>query len=235
MIYDAKILYVEDDEALSLLTKDLLEEQKFEVVHCIDGVSALKAFKEIKFDICILDVMLPKLDGFELAKKIRQLNSEIPILFLTAKQLPEDKVKGLLIGGDDYITKPYNIDELLLRVKIFLKRKTIVRNEQGNVQVGNIVLNPRDLELFYDNELIHKLTQRECELLLLLIKNKNIVMRRSEILEKIWGKDDYFTGRSMDVFMSRLRKYLSPDNTISIENIHGVGFRLHVRNLLEKD
>lgn len=230
MIYDAKILYVEDDEALSLLTKDLLEEQKFEVVHSADGMSALKIFKELKFDLCILDVMLPKLDGFELAKKIRQLNSEIPILFLTAKQLPEDKVKGLQIGGDDYITKPYNIDELLLKVKIFLKRKTIVRNEQGNVQVGNILLNPRDLELYYNNELIHKLTQRESELLLLLIKNKNIVMRRNEILEKIWGKDDYFTGRSMDVFMSRLRKYLSPDSSISIENIHGVGFRLNVRD-----
>lgn len=228
MIYDARILYVEDDAALSLLTKDLLEEQKFEVVHCADGLSALKSFKETKFDICILDVMLPKMDGFELAKKIRQLNSEIPILFLTAKQMPEDKITGLQIGGDDYITKPYNIDELLLRVKIFLKRKTIVRNEEGIIEVGHMSLNPRDLELTYNGQLVHKLTQRETDLLKLLITSKNTIIRRGEILEKIWGKDDYFTGRSMDVFISRLRKYLSYDDSIAIENIHGVGFRLVV-------
>ena len=231
MIYDAKILYVEDDAALSLLTKDLLEEQKFEVVHCSDGLSAWKAFKETKFDICILDVMLPKMDGFELAKKIRQLNSEIPILFLTAKQMADDKITGLMIGGDDYITKPYNIDELLLRVKIFLKRKTIVRNEVGELTVGNTTLNIRELELYYKHQLVHKLTQREADLLLLLFKNKNTIIRRNEILEKVWGKDDYFTGRSMDVFISRLRKYLANDENLSIENIHGVGFRLHENNV----
>jgi two-component system, OmpR family, response regulator VicR len=219
----AKILYVEDDADLGFLTKDFLEQNGFEVNLQTDGLEGRKAFDIEKFDLCILDVMMPKMDGFELAKYIREKNLEIPLIFLTAKQMKEDKIEGLTLGADDYITKPYDIDELILKIKIFLKRKEIIKPVENILNIAQYIFNYQELSLHIGNE-TRKLTQREADLLLALYKSKNVICRRDELLMKIWGKDDYFLGRSMDVFISRLRKYLKDDPDISIENIHGVGF-----------
>lgn len=226
----AKILYVEDDQTLGFLTKDNLEISGYEVHHCIDGISALKDFRKYAFDICLLDVMLPEMDGFTLAEKIRINNHEIPIIFLTAKSLKEDRIKGLTIGGDDYITKPYSIEELILKIDIFLKRKYIPKKEVvNNIPILDFNLDMLNLQLFYKGELIKKMTQKEANLLALLYENKNQTIKRSDILKKLWGTDDYFLGRSMDVFISRLRKPLKADPNITIENVHGVGFRLIIQ------
>ena len=224
----AKILYVEDDEVLSFVTKDNLELNHFEVHHYLDGKSALKAFREGGFDLCLLDVMLPEIDGFSLAKEIRSRNKEIPLLFLTAKSLKEDRISGLQIGADDYITKPFSIEELILKIEIFLKRKYISSTSEtyDNYAIGKFILEPANL-LLKGGEEQKKLTQKEADLLQLLIEQKNKIVKRSMILERLWGENDYFMGRSMDVFISRLRKYLKSDTSVNLENIHGVGFRLN--------
>ena len=221
----SKILYVEDDETLGFLTKDNLIQENFEVDHLTDGVAAKKAFKNNSYDICIIDVMLPNLDGFSLAEYIRSKNSQIPIIFVTAKSMQEDKLKGLKIGADDYITKPFSIEELVLKINIFLKRKYINTEIPKIVQVGHYLFDMANLQLKNNGQII-KITQREGELLSELVSNKNQVVKRKFLLEKVWGKEDYFLGRSMDVFISRLRKHLSGDASIQIENVHGVGFRL---------
>ncbi|HPK08909.1 MAG TPA: response regulator transcription factor [Saprospiraceae bacterium] len=222
----ARIFYVEDDQTLSFLTKDSLELNGFEVSHFENGEDALKHFNPMNFDLCLLDVMLPKLDGFGLAEKIRGYDQEIPIIFLTAKSLKEDKIQGLTIGADDYITKPFSIEELLLKIDVFLKRKYITNAIETNTYtIGNYNFDYKNLELTGPN--FHKtLTQKEADLLKLLWTNKNQVLKRGEILIKVWGEDDYFLGRSMDVFISRLRKYLENDDRIKIENVHGVGFKM---------
>lgn len=221
-----KILYVEDDEALSFVTCDNLNEEGFEVHHCSDGLSARMAFKSGTFDICIIDVMLPELDGFTLAEFIRNKNSQIPIIFVTAKSLQEDKIKGLTIGADDYITKPFSIEELILKINIFLKRKYInLELDNSKKSLGTYFFDFSNLQLENNGEKI-KLTPREGELLNILYHHEGEILKRKFLLERIWGKEDYFLGRSMDVFISRLRKYLAKDQNISIENIHGVGFRL---------
>ncbi len=222
----AKLLYVEDDETLSFVTKDNLELNGYEVIHSKDGQSALDLFAKDSFDLAILDVMLPHMDGFTLAGEIRKKDGHIPILFLTAKSLKEDKLKGLSIGGDDYITKPFSIEELILRIEVFLKRKYVNKTEATNYEVGEYELDHPNLILYRQGEIIKKMTQKECDLLQLLIINKNQTLKRSEILKRLWGEDDYFLGRSMDVFISRLRKYLGQDERLKIENVHGVGFRL---------
>ena len=222
----ARIFYVEDDQTLSFLTKDSLELNGFEVSHFENGEDVLKHFNTMNFDLCLLDVMLPKLDGFGLAEKIRGYDQEIPIIFLTAKSLKEDKIQGLTIGADDYITKPFSIEELLLKIDVFLKRKYITNAIETNTYtIGNYNFDYKNLELTGPN--FHKtLTQKEADLLKLLWTNKNQVLKRGEILIKVWGEDDYFLGRSMDVFISRLRKYLENDDRIKIENVHGVGFKM---------
>ena len=223
---NVKILYVEDDEVLSFVTKDNLELSGYEIQHCINGKTALKSFRTEKFDLCILDVMLPEMDGFQVAKEIRKLNREVPILFLSAKSMKEDRLHGLRLGADDYITKPFSIEELLLKIEVFIKRKylSLPPNEDRS-KIGEYEYDHRNLKLGYKED-TRSLTQKEGDLLQLLVQNKNNILKRSEILEKLWGQDDYFLGRSMDVFISRLRKYLSGDPNIKIENIHGVGFRL---------
>lgn len=224
----AKILFVEDDLNLGFVTKDNLEWQGYEIAHFEDGVSALTGFKKEAFDLCILDVMLPKMDGFSLAEEIRKLNREIPIIFLTAKSLTEDKIKGLRIGGDDYITKPYSIEELILKINIFLRRSgvnTDLNPDSQSFMIGDYEFKFEDLELLHP-EGKNRLTLREAEVLRFFCKHKNHVVRRDVILKEIWGEDDYFYGRSLDVFISRLRKYLRKDSRVKIENIHGVGFRL---------
>lgn len=223
-----KILYVEDDESLSFLTKDNLELAGYDVSHLADGKSGLATFKEGNFDLCVLDVMLPEMDGFELARHIRNVDPEIPIIFLTAKALKENKLEGLRLGADDYMTKPFSIEELILKVKVFLKRKRITNiSDSDIIKIGSYAYDHKNLSL-NRNEKSKNLTQKEGDLLYLLCKNKNNILKRSLILESLWGEDDYFLGRSMDVFISRLRKYLKEDPDIKIENIHGVGFRLNL-------
>ncbi len=221
------ILYVEDDEVLSFVTKDNLELNGYKVTHAKDGKEAIRIFKKDTFDLCLVDVMLPEMDGFAVAEEIRSRHSEIPIIFLTAKSLKEDKIKGLKLGADDYITKPFSIEELILKIKIFLKRRYVTgSHELGILKVGHYVLDHDNLQLKAEND-IQQLTKKEADLLKMLITNKNKIVERSTILERIWGENDYFMGRSMDVFISRLRKYLRNDQTITLENIHGVGFRLN--------
>ena len=222
-----RLLYVEDDESLSFLTKDNLELGGYHVEHLADGKSGLESFKQDKYDLCVLDVMLPEMDGFELAKQIRTIDPEIPIIFLTAKALKENKLEGLRLGADDYITKPFSIEELILKIRVFLKRKHITSFSDSDViKVGSYTYDHKNLSL-NRNDTSKNLTQKEGDLLFLLIKHKNNILKRSVILESLWGEDDYFLGRSMDVFISRLRKYLKEDVDIKLENIHGVGFRLN--------
>lgn len=222
-----KILLVEDDMSLALVTKDSLELRGYEVIHAENGEIGWQKYNKDSFDICILDVMLPKIDGFTLATQIRNKDQKIPIIFLTAKSLQEDKIQGLKLGADDYITKPFSVEEVSLKIEIFLKRTRPQPNEVQVVKKYNI----GQYELDFDNlqlkigTIIHKLTPREAEVLEYFALHPNVIMRREDILKKIWGKDDYFMGRSLDVFITRLRKYLKDDENIKIENIPGIGFR----------
>jgi two-component system response regulator VicR len=226
----AHLFYVEDDESLSFVTRDNLELEGYQVTYCEDGQKAIDLIKTENFDLCILDVMLPGVDGFTIAEEIRKRNKQVPILFLTAKSLKEDRIRGLRLGADDYITKPFSIEELILKIEIFLKRSQIVVKEESHLfQIGDFTFDHKNLQL--KNESIKRqLTQKEADLLKYFIKNKNVVLKRSDILETLWGEDDYFLGRSLDVFISRLRKYLKEDETLKIENIHGVGFRFNHRS-----
>ncbi|HMQ46353.1 MAG TPA: response regulator transcription factor [Saprospiraceae bacterium] len=222
----AHLLYVEDDESLSFVTKDNLELNGYQICYCENGQKAVDAIQRQDFDLCILDVMLPDIDGFALAKTIRAQNTHVPILFLTAKSLKEDRLEGLRLGADDYITKPFSIEELILKIEVFLRRSKITQVlPQDQLQIGHYTLDHRN-QLLKGAKGSRQLTQREADLLKLLIENKNQVLPRGGILTRLWGEDDYFLGRSLDVFISRLRKYLSDDASIKIENIHGVGFRL---------
>lgn len=222
-----KILYAEDDETLAFLTKDNLENQ-YDVTHCTDGEMCLEAFKKDTFDICIFDIMMPKMDGFDLAEKVRKINSDVPIIFLSAKTLKEDRIRGLRLGADDYLVKPFSIEELLLKIEIFLKRsqKSSI-SENVIYTIGKYQFDSKNYLVFTDTEKI-SLTQREAELLKLFLDNKNVVMKREEILKSLWGNDDYFMGRSLDVFISRLRKILSTETGIAIENLHGIGFKFSI-------
>ncbi len=224
-----KILYVEDDETLGYLTADNLHLRGFEITHSTDGSDALEQFKSNLFDVCILDIMLPKMDGFELASHIRKLNQDIPILFLTAKTLSEDKITGFKIGGDDYIVKPFNIEELVLKINVFLKRAKILVHQNSEFTFKDVTFNYPQLELTVKDK-SSILTQKEADLLQFFFNHEGEVLKRDFILNSLWGDDDYFMGRSMDVFISRLRKYLASAPTISIENIHGVGFKLIVKS-----
>lgn len=223
----SKLLYVEDDETLSFVTKDNLELHGYEVDHFMDGESAVEAFFHGTYDLCILDVMLPKMDGFAVAEKIRSTDPNVPILFLTAKSMKEDRIHGLRLGADDYITKPFSIEELILKIEVFLRRKFVSVSTNDQYKVGSYNFDYRNLILSL-NEVDRSLTQKEADLLKMLLDHKNNVVKRSLILEKLWGEDDYFLGRSMDVFISRLRKYLAEDPKIKLDNIHGVGFKLMI-------
>ena len=223
-----KILYAEDDETLAFLTQDNLEQNNYEVVHCSNGEMAIEAFKNQTFDICIFDIMMPKTDGFELVENIRKSNTDIPIIFLSAKTLKEDRLKGLRLGADDYLVKPFSIEELLLKIEIFLKRsRKNIPIEKNIYTVGKYQFDNKNFIVFNDSEKI-SLTQRESDLLKLFLDNKNMVLKREEILKSLWGNDDYFMGRSLDVFISRLRKILANEKGIAIENLHGIGFRFSV-------
>lgn len=228
----ARLFYVEDDESLSFVTRDNLELNGFAVDHRADGTSALATIQEpgFDYDLCLLDVMLPGVDGFELARAIRRFNQDIPILFLTAKSLKEDRLAGLRLGADDYITKPFSIEELILKIEVFLRRNRVrpATPAFDPGRLGEYFFEPAKLQLKHESGDARRLTRRESELLEYLCTRREQVVERGEILEKIWGENDYFLGRSLDVFISRLRKYLKEDPRIKIENIHGVGFSLTV-------
>lgn len=221
------ILYVEDDKTLAYVTKDNLERNGYFVQHFENGQLALNNFTQANFDICILDIMLPKMDGYELAKSIRKINNEIPIIFLSAKSQTEDRIHGLELGADDYLTKPFSIDELQLKIEVFIKRNRITYNKESNTQLvaGAYILDFNNQLLKNNNNEI-KLTHRETLLLSFFFKNQNKLLKREDLLMKIWGDDSYFNGRSLDVFVSRVRKYLKSDPTLKIENIRSTGFRL---------
>lgn len=227
-----KILLVEDDPNLGLLLQDYLQlKGKFDVVLCTDGEEGLKVFGKHSFDLCILDVMMPKKDGFTLGKEIRKSNEQVPIIFATAKAMMEDKASAYDLGGDDYITKPFRIEELLLRINALLKRvskdNNIVEPVQTQFEIGKYTFD-YTTQLIQFNGQHQKLSTKEAELLQLLCLKKNTVLTREEALLSIWHDDNYFNGRSMDVFLSKLRKYLREDPKVEILNVHGKGYKLLV-------
>lgn len=223
-----KILVAEDDLQLGFIIKDNLEEAGFQIINCPDGETAWEYYQKTNPDLCILDVNMPYRDGFSLAKKIRQKSDRVPILFLTAKSLEEDKLKGFAAGGDDYVVKPFSMKELLSRINVFLRRnKMIVTESQKNYPIGNFNFMPDELRLTNGSSVV-SLTQREAELLEFLCQHPNKVLKREEILSNVWGKNDFFLGRSMDVFMTRLRKLLSVEPNVTIETIHGIGYRFTI-------
>jgi len=225
-----KILLVEDDADFASVLKHYLEIYDYTVLRAEDGEAALKCFQAEVFDICVLDVMMPKIDGFTLAEKIIKINPKIPFVFLTARQMKEDKIKGLKLGADDYIVKPFEADELVLRLNNILKRSE--KNIEpiyfsADIKIGSYLFDTKRFELKRKSN-SQQLTEKEASLLLFLFKSKNQLLERNEVLNAIWGNDDFFSGRSMDVFISRLRKYLKDDSNISIESIRNVGLEFKV-------
>ena len=225
-----KILLAEDDPNLGELLKDYLElKGKFDVVLCTDGQEGMDAFRKEEFDLCILDVMMPKKDGFSLGKDIRKINQTVPIIYATAKGMMEDKTQAFELGGDDYITKPFRVEELLLRINALLKRASKDKEEEisDKFEIGDYFFDYTSQIITYKGQQ-QKLSTKEAELLRLLCLKKNDVLTREEALIKIWHDDNYFTGRSMDVFLSKLRKYLKEDPNVEIVNVHGKGYKLLV-------
>ncbi|MDA8980167.1 response regulator transcription factor [Chitinophagales bacterium] len=226
------ILLAEDDPNLGTVLKDSLEMENNYVELYTDGEQAWKAFNKDDFDICILDVMMPLKDGFTLAKEIKKVAPQMPIIFLTAKSMKEDKLEGFKLGADDYITKPFSFEELQLRIDAVMRRVNsamLPSDQQDEFTIGNYTYidNERSLKL---GDTITKLTTKEAELLKLLAHNINKIVDRDVALKSIWGNDNYFTGRSMDVYITKLRKYLKDDEQLEIVNIHGQGFKLITKN-----
>ena len=226
-----KILIVEDDLNLGYLLSEYLKSEGYDIKLCKDGESGLKMFGKEKFDICILDVMMPKMDGFDLARKIREQDKDVPFIFLTAKSLKEDKLKGFEIGAEDYISKPFDEEELLCRIRVILKRagrKFMVEDNRTQFSLGDYQFDYCRQELVHKGKTI-RLTEKENEVLRLLCLNKNKILRRDDAVEIIYGEKDYFLGRSFDVFITKLRKLLVDDPKINIENVFKVGFILNVK------
>lgn len=225
-----KILLVEDDLNLGSILKEFLEVKGYTTTHCLDGLKGLHAFKKNNFDLCILDVMMPKLDGFSLAEQIRKVNKDIPLIFLTAKSMQADKIEGLKIGADDYITKPFSTEELFLRLSRLLKRSSTqqqisTKDQPEEFEIGKYIFNYKN-RLLKMNEKEKRLTSKESELLKLLCEHNNKLLERATALNSIWNEDTYFTSRSMDVYIAKLRSYLKEDPSIEISNVHGLGFKL---------
>ena len=227
-----KILLVEDDRNFGDVLRSYLEMHQYDVTLATDGEAGYDTYKSGKYDLCILDVMMPKKDGFTLGREIKEDNADVPVIFLTAKSLKEDVIDGFKIGADDYITKPFNSEELLYRVQAVLKRTTLPVNPNSDKKefvIGNYIFNYPLRILTFDpggEKEKDKLSPKEAHLLRLFCLHKNNVLSRSEALVEIWEEDNYFTARSMDVFVTKLRKYLKKDSNLEIVNIHGNGFRL---------
>lgn len=223
------ILLAEDDPNLGILLSDYLQASGFQVTLCKDGEQALSAFGSQSFDLCLFDVMMPKMDGYTLAKNIRNLNPEIPLIFITAKTLKEDKLKGYGLGADDYITKPFDEEELLWKIKALIRR--VPESKSGDtsdiVLIGKYRFDFKNQSLTLGTR-VKRMTVRESEILKYLSDNRNRVIKREEVLEALWGENDYFIGRSLDVFITKMRKYLKDDSEISIENVFKVGFIFNV-------
>ncbi|WP_435261694.1 response regulator transcription factor [Tenacibaculum sp. nBUS_03] len=219
-----KLLLAEDEPSLGQIIQESLETRNFEVHHAQDGEEALKFYHEINPDVLVLDVMMPKKDGFTLAKEIRLENKQIPIIFLTAKSQTKDVLDGFNHGGNDYLKKPFSMEELIVRIQSLLNRNALKINQE-KITIGNYILNYPKQVLTFEND-SELLTHRENELLFNLSQNKNEILDRAFILKKLWGNDDFFNARSMDVFISKLRKKLQKDNNVQIVNIRGYGYKL---------
>lgn len=225
-----KILLVEDDANLGFVVKDNLSLKGYDVTLCVDGKEAMNTFKPSFYQVCLLDVMLPHADGFSVARHIRERDKDVPILFLTAKSMTEDKLEGFRIGADDYITKPFSFEELFYRIEVFIRRrKPLTDTRSGIVAIGDYIFDANKLILTCRKQQ-RSLTQREGIILELLCRHTNNTLKREEILNQVWGDDDYFMGRSLDVFISKLRKYLQDDPSVQIVNQHGVGFSLRIQS-----
>lgn len=223
------ILLAEDDINLGQLLQTFLKSKGFNVSLAQNGKIAFEKFNKDKFDFCIFDVMMPEMDGFTLAKEIREIDKKIPILFLTAKAMKEDKLEGFSLGADDYLTKPFAMEELLARINAILRRvDTPTTEAEGEIKVGTIKYEP-EFRLLHLKDEVKKLTTKENQLLQLLVKNQNEILDRHATLRAIWGDDNYFNGRSMDVYIAKLRKALKEDPTVEIMNVHGKGFKLIVK------
>ncbi len=224
-----KILLVEDDTSLGFIISDQLKAEGYDVTLCTDGAEGFQRFSEDTFHLCIFDVMMPKKDGFSLAKDVRKMDAQVPILFLTAKSNDEDKVQGFKSGGDDYLTKPFNAEELQLRVAAMLRRINLESVPKNNdiFQIGTYSFDTINYTLVHD-KFEKTLTKKEAQILAILCKFMNQVVAREIVLTGVWGHDDYFVGRSLDVFITKLRKYLKEDSNIQITNVHGIGFKLEI-------
>lgn len=224
-----RILYAEDDETLAFLTRDCLEQQGYVVDHFKEGTACYEAFRKTVYDLCILDVMLPGMNGFDLLAAIRKDNKQLPVIFLSAKTLSEDRLTGLRIGADDYLVKPYNMEELLLKIEIFIKRSSVHPATSSSVETpiaaGSYLFDPSNFMLKKEGKEV-LLTEREAALLLYFLKHKHETLKREQILQAVWGQADYFYGRSLDVFVSRLRKIFADEPGFKIQTLHGIGFRL---------
>jgi len=223
------ILLAEDDLNLGVLLIDYLEAEGFDVKLCKDGELALKAFQTHTFDLCLLDVMMPKIDGFTLAKEIRAKDKKVPIIFITARSLKEDKLKGYGLGADDYITKPFDEEELLWKIKAVIRRapKTKSESKRELILIGKYMFDFANQSLSIGGK-TKRITEKECDILNYLCSHKNTIIKREELLKDLWGENDYFFGRSLDVFITKIRKYLKEDPTLNIENVFGVGFIFNV-------
>lgn len=222
---DVKIFLVEDDLSFGSVLKSYLEINEFTVEWVDDGKYAIDHFRKSMFDICILDVMLPHVDGFTIAREIRQINNLVPIIFLTAKKMKDDVLTGYDAGGDDYITKPFDTEILLAKIRAILARRDYQSGTRDIYEIGKFVFNAR-LRTLVSGDDEKKLSPKEAQLLEMLALNPNALISREAALKKIWGNDDYFTARSMDVYITKLRKFLSEDPRLNIKNIHGAGFQL---------
>lgn len=231
-----KILLVEDDPNFGTVLKDYLQMNDFDVVHAKNGMEGFEKFKKDNYDLCILDVMMPYKDGFTLAKEIREKDQEIPIIFLTAKAMKEDVLRGYKVGADDYLNKPFDSEVLLMKIRAIMQRKgtdSVADSKEFEFQIGNFHLNSKLRFLTLDSQDPIKLSPKENELLRLLALHLNDLMPRELALTKIWRDDNYFTSRSMDVYIAKLRKYLKSDDNVEIVNIHGEGFRLLVKDQVD--
>jgi|TARA_B100000767_G_scaffold78187_1_gene74883 DNA-binding response OmpR family regulator len=223
---EIKVLLVEDDSNLGSITSDYLKAKGFNCTWEINGELGYREFVKNQYDIVILDVMMPVKDGFSTAKDIRGIDKKVPIIFLTAKSMKEDTLKGFEIGADDYITKPFNMEELTARISAILKRvSSVTETHFDDIKIGKLTFNPK-MQILSKDDFSVSLTTKESDLLILLYKNKNDILERDHALKAIWGDDNYFNGRSMDVYIAKLRKYLKHDEQIQIINVHGRGFKL---------